>query len=180
MVGIAEDVAPSLLYAHCTHPRDESKFAPIIWKMSSTRRVAGNSFDGESAIFIEGLDCALSVANECEESEFGIRPGLWERHVLRLEEDSGQFPVIPIEGHSDSNDLVVASRSLTYPKGFEKRRKSDIADIQQLQAMGRMRDVVKIRGVTNPANAGTKKLSFEDPTMQRLRNLQRGFYTPDN
>ena len=180
VVGIAEDVAPSLLYAHCTHPRDESKFAPIIWKMSSTRRVAGNSFDGESAIFIEGLDCALSVANECEESEFGIRPGLWERHVLRLEEDSGQFPVIPIECHSDSNDLVVASRSLTYPKGFEKRRKSDIADIQQLQAMGRMRDVVKIRGVTNPANAGTKKLSFEDPTMQRLRNLQRGFYTPDN
>ena len=178
VVGIAEDVAPPMIYEHCTHRRDEAKFAPIIWKMSSTRRVAGNSFDGESAIFIEGLDCALSVANECEESEFGLRPGLWERHVLRMDEEA-TYPVIAIEGHTDSNDLVTASRSLTYPRGFEKRRKSDIADIQQLQALGRMRDVVKIRGVTNPTNAGTKKLSFEDPTMARLRNMQCGFYTPD-
>ena len=94
-------------------------------------------------------------------------------------DEEATYPVIAIEGHTDSNDLVTASRSLTYPRGFEKRRKSDIADIQQLQALGRMRDVVKIRGVTNPTNAGTKKLSFEDPTMARLRNMQCGFYTPD-
>ena len=96
------------------------------------------------------------------------------------EDSDSNVSVVPIEGHTDSNDLVIASRSLVYPKGMEKRRKSDIADIQQLQSMGRMRAVVKIRGVTNPANAGTKKLSFEEPTMQRLRNMQRGFYTPDN
>ena len=87
--------------------------------------------------------------------------------------------VVPIEGHTDSNDLVMASRSLVYPRGMEKRRKSDIADIQQLQCMNRLRDLVKIRGTTNPANAGTKKLSFEDITMTRLRTLQQGRYTPD-
>jgi hypothetical protein len=158
VVGLAEDIEPSITYQYCSHARDELKFAPIFWRMSSTRRVAGNSFDGESATFIEGLDVSLSIANQCEESEFGIRPGLWERHLMGIAEDSdSNASVVPIEGHTDSNDLVIASRSLVYPKGMEKRRKSDIADIQQLQSMGRMRAVVKIRGVTNPANAGTKK-----------------------
>merc|ERR1712093_182530 len=105
--------------------------------------------------------------------------GLWERHLMGQSEDD-EAHVVPIEGHTDSNDLVIASRSLVYPRGLEKRRKSDIADIQQLQQMQRMRDLVKIRGTTNPANAGTKKLSFEDYTMQRLRNLQNGSYTPDS
>ena len=178
VVGLAEDTEPALMYAHCSHPRDQAKFCPIVWKMGSTRRVAGNSFDGESATFIEGLDVSLSIANQCEEAEFGIRPGLWERHLMGQSEDD-EAHVVPIEGHTDSNDLVMASRSLVYPRGMEKRRKSDIADIQQLQCMNRLRDLVKIRGTTNPANAGTKKLSFEDITMTRLRTLQQGRYTPD-
>ena len=99
---------------------------------------------------------------------------------MGIAEDSDSSDlVIPIEGRTDSNDLVMASRSLVYPIGMEKRRKSDIADVQQLQAMGRLRDLVKIRGTTNPANAGTKEMSFEDITMMRLRTLQQDRYTQD-
>ena len=87
--------------------------------------------------------------------------------------------IVPIEGHTDSNDLVTASRSLVYAKGMQKRRKGDVADIQQLQDLGRLRELVKIKGISNPMDAGTKVMTFESQTMCRLRSLQSGWHTPD-
>ena len=90
-----------------------------------------------------------------------------------------QEGMVPIEGHTDSNDLVTASRSLVYAKGMQKRRKGDVADIQQLQELGRLRELVKIKGISNPMDAGTKTMTFESQTMHRLRSLQHGWYTPE-
>ena len=157
---------------------DVDPFGCVYWKMSLTRRTCNSSYDGESNVFVEGLDVGLSVQELAEEYEFGVRPSLWERHITRhmAEEPEG---IVPIEGHTDSNDLVTASRSLVYAKGMQKRRKGDVADIQQLQELGRLRELVKIKGISNPMDAGTKTMTFESQTMSRLRSLQNGWYTPD-
>jgi len=108
-----------------------------------------------------------------EEFEYGVRPSLWD-----LKEHNLQMPSlrIPLEGHTDADDLVKASRSLVFAKGIGKRRKTDVCDIQELQDLGLLRELVKIDGTTNPANAGTKKLSFEEQTMHRLRDVASGHY----
>ena len=122
----------------------------------------------------------LAVQEQCEEAEHGCKYGLLQRYLLGISEEDSHSTSVPMELHTDANDLVVASRSLILPKGIEKRRRGDVADIQQLQALGFLRPLMKITGKTNPTNAGTKKLSFEDPTMHRMRNLyQHGKYTPD-
>ena len=78
---------------------------------------------------------------------------------------------IPVEGHTDSDDLVKASGSLIFVKGLSKRRKADICDIQELQDLGVLRGLVKIAGTANPTNAGTKKLSYEDVDVKGKRVL---------
>ena len=107
-IGISNDHAAAMPN---WHGEDADAFGAVYWKMSLTRRTCNSSYDGESNVFIEGLDVALSVQELAEEYEFGVRPSLWERHITRhmAEEPEG---IVPIEGHTDSNDLVTASRSL--------------------------------------------------------------------
>ena len=83
---------------------------------------------------------------------------------------------MPLEGHSDSNDLVEASRSLVFSRSITKRQKGDVCDIQELLELRALRELVKVLGTENPTNAGTKKLSYEDHTMHRLREITRGRY----
>ena len=86
---------------------------------------------------------------------------------------------VQIEGHTDARDLVDATDSQVYPHGFTKRRKTDIFDIQDLQELGKAKRLMKIWGPTNPADAGTKKQSWETHPFRRLRNITEGWYTPD-
>jgi len=109
-----------------------------------------------------------------EEFEFGVRPSLWD--LRRSGQTIDDNLKIPIEGHTDADDLVKASRSLVFAKGIGKRRKTDVCDIQEMQDLGFLRELTKIAGPTNPANAGTKKLTFEDQTMVRLREVAMGYY----
>ena len=51
-----------------------------------------------------------------------------------------------------------------------------MCDIQELLELGALRELVKVLGVENPTNAGTKKLSYEDHPMHRLREVTRGRY----
>lgn len=152
-------------------------FGMLYHQSALTRRVSNSSMDGECNVFIEGLDVALSCAMLLDEFESGVRPSLWElkKHGLPRVDPLEDLK-IPIEGHTDSNDLVEAARSLVFSKSISKRRKADICDIQELQDIGVLREVVKIAGTANPTNAGTKKLSYEDYTMGRLRELAHGRY----
>jgi hypothetical protein len=157
----------------------DTKFGLLYFSSSLTRRVSNSSLDGETNAYMEGLDIALSCALLVEEFEYGVRASLWENKIHGLIPDEPLALRTPIEGHTDSDDLVKASRSLVFSKSLAKRRKADVCDIQELQDLGVLREMVKIAGKTNPTNAGTKKLSFEDPTMYRLRELQQGWYEVD-
>ncbi len=86
---------------------------------------------------------------------------------------------IAIEGHTDSNDLVKASKSLVYARGFHKRRKTDVFYIQDLQELGKLRTIRKIVGTNNPTDAGTKRQSFETVHYSRLRSMAAGWYSGD-
>ena len=48
---------------------DVDAFGCVYWKMALTRRTCNSSYDGESNVFIEGLDVALSVQELAEEYE---------------------------------------------------------------------------------------------------------------
>lgn len=144
--------------------------------MKATRRVSNSSFDGESCIFIEALDVALGVVHGVEEYEHGLRPTLWSSHTTGIREEDDE--VVPIVGFSDSRDWTDACKSLVYKQGLEKRRKADVADVQELQALGRLDDVRKIDGKFNPVDAGTKKKHYDSPEMQRLRDLAQGRFIP--
>ena len=157
---------------------DGEKFALIHFKAGLTRRVSNSSFDGESLMCIEAADVALWCSDLVSEFEFGLRPTLYETYRLNQPMEDTDT-IIPIESHTDCKDFVDATRSLTYTRGLEKRRRGDVFDVQDLQERNRMREIVKIFGETNPTDAGTKRLSFEDITMERLRELTRGFYKVD-
>ena len=132
---------------------------------------------GETNVFMEGLDVAFSIALLVEEFEYGVRPSLHELKLHGLpREDTLATLRVPLEGHSDSNDLVEASRSLVFSRSITKRQKGDVCDIQELLELGALRELVKVLGTENPTNAGTKKLSYEDHTMHRLREITRGRY----
>jgi hypothetical protein len=157
--------------------REDNRWVPIHWRSSLTKRVAHGSFDGEALVFIEGLDVALSVALLWEEFQSGVKPSLWQRKILGTETEEVMCKVM-CEGHSDSNDLVKASKSLVYAQGYQKRRKTDVCDIQELQTLGLLKPLVHISGKKNPGDAGTKKLSHEAETMVRLREAVQGYYRP--
>ena len=147
--------------------------------MGLTRRASNSSYDGESNTFIEGMDVSLAIQELVDEFEHGVKPTLWQRHTMRETHYSVDQETVQIEGHTDAKDLVDATDSAVYPHGFTKRRKTDIFDVQDLQAMGKAKRLQKIFGLTNPADAGTKKQSWESTPFQRLRNMCAGFYSAD-
>ncbi len=167
-IGIAEDDAA----------QDSGRYGPVYWKMGVTRRVANSSYDGESLVGLEAVDVGLCVSDLCAEFAHGPRLTLYESHAAGMPlEDPDR--VVPLELHTDSKDLVDATTSITYTRGMEKRRRGDVFDLQDLQEHGRLKEIVKIKGTTNPLDAGTKKMTFEATTMYQLRSLAGGEYRPD-
>jgi len=171
-------------FAQCWDYTEEALFCPITIKAGTTRRTANSSYDGESLTAMEACDVCLNLSTQCEEAEFGMQATLWSQFVLNKlgqMEDVGYKDAkrISFEIHTDCMDLVRASSKLTLPQGESKRRKGDLADIQELQSLRKLRPLVHVAGKTNPANAGTKFLSFEEQTMSRLRSVTQGFYSPD-
>ena len=93
--------------------------------------------------------------------------------------EKAQEECVVIEIHTDSKDLVDASHSLLYTRSMHKRRRTDVFDLQDLQSLGKLLPLRKIVGDTNPADAGTKRQSFESMPYTRLRLLLTGWYSGD-
>ena len=84
---------------------------------------------------------------------------------------------VPMELHTDSDDLVKRVKKLTFDAGLKKRRKTDIADVQECIDLGVLRHLVKIAGPGNPIDCYTKEMSFDTRPYQRLCELMReGWY----
>jgi len=153
---------------------DEGLFSTVYSKSGHITRVAHSSFDGETLVAIEGIDMALSIALLVEEFESGPRLGMWDRKLAQIE--GTQFPgelEVPVELHTDSKDLVDRTRKITFDPKMAKRRKTDVADLQELESLGTLRPIVKIAGPKNPVDCGTKEMSFESGPYMRLFELVR-------
>ena len=156
---------------------DEGNFATIFHKAGPTTRVAHSSFDGETLTAIEGLDMALSIAQHVEEYRFGVRPSLWQRKQHEFEGEQWEPKgSIPIELHTDADDLVKRVRRMTFDPGLTKRRKTDICDFQECIERGELRPLVKIDGTHNPIDFVTKDRPFGGHECNRLLELVRSGY----
>ena len=159
---------------------DSFKCGLVYFRSGATRRCASSPFDGETLSFVEAQDVALGVALLIEEFEFGVRETMWERKLMALSGitiDAKECEV-PTEGHTDSESLVKAINSLTWSNKPSKRRKGDIFDLQELKSLGIARESAHIDGVANPFDSGTKAMTFESVSMQRLREIMSGLYEP--
>ena len=157
---------------------DAGRFAPVYFKSGHVTRVAHSSFDGETLIGIEGIDMGMSVALLVEEFEQGVRMNMWDRKLATLEGiDVTPELTVPIELHTDAQDLVDKVRKITFDPKMAKRRKTDVADFQELEELGIMRPLVKIDGGFNPVDCMTKEMSFDSAPFLRLCQIARdGIY----
>jgi len=167
LIGIMDDTWDS-----------EGKFATIFHKAGPTTRVAHSSFDGETLTAIEGLDVGLSIAQHVEEYMYGVRPSLWQRKQMELESMSlSERGTVPIELHTDADDLVKRTRRMTFDPGLTKRRKTDICDFQECIERGELRPLTKIDGAHNPIDFVTKDRPFGGHESGRLLDVVRdGYY----
>ena len=153
----------------------EGPFATVFHRAGPTTRVAHSSFDGETLTGIEGLDIGLSIAYHVEEYQYGLRPSLWQRKQMELDGiDPAPRGVIPIELHSDSDDLVKRTRRMTFDPGMNKRRKTDVCDFQECIEYGELRPITKIAGPHNPIDFVTKERALGGYECSRLLDLVRG------
>ena len=176
-VGYCPDVSEERDYSSIEKVQNERGFVPIYWKAGTTRRVASSSYDGESLTCMEALDVGLAVQALEDEVSHDICPTLFQRVTHDMHHTTTKTPM---ELDTDAKDFVTATRSLVPPPGFTKRRKSDVYDVQELRRLKFLRKVRHIRGVTNPLDAGTKRMSTHSQTMKRLINMEKyGKYSAD-
>jgi hypothetical protein len=150
------------------------KFAPVYFRAGKCKRVAHSSFDGETLAGIEGLDVGLSIAILVEEFISGVRPGFFDRKLAALDGiDLEPELTIPVEEHTDSQDLVDRVRKITFDTKITKRRKGDIADYQELIDLGVLKPLVKIAGSGNPVDPMTKYFNYDSWAHERLADIMR-------
>ena len=141
--------------------------------------------DGETLIAIETLDISLSISLLAEELIFGRRPNIFERKLQQILQGNAwgrpRDPLckVPVVLHTDSKDLMSHCNRLTFDQGLKKRRKTDIADLQECMWLGVLAPLVKILGTKNPVDALTKPFADQSPEVDRLKELvQKGWYLP--
>ena len=161
-------------------PDAGGKAALVQIKSRRLRRVVHASFDGESIVAIDGLDAGFGVAMLLQEWDCGPRPSLFERVAMHTEGAPYQelFPVLDL--YTDSNCLVTRVKSQKVDSQLNKRRRQDMADIQESLQIGQVRSVRHVAGKTNPMNYLTKVCTENDPSFQPLlRLVYEGWYDPD-
>ena len=164
----------------------EGSFAPLWINSGKLSRVTHSSFDGETINVIETVDMALAIESLLEEVEYGVQPGRRTR-IEGMRDGVGECgPVarapIPIEMHTDSKSLVDRVGSRKLDAGMSKRRKQDVADLQELTFEGQMRDpLFHCSGTAIPMDPLTKPANLAKKTSLQLRMLlEEGYYRPES
>jgi len=162
---------------------DRTKFGGVHFHAGLTKRVANSSFRGETVTGIQGLDAAIPTALMVEELIYGIRPSLLERLACEMEGVETGFErsvcLVPIDVHSDCEDLCKVCENLTFKNDTIKRTKTDVFDFRELLDFKVIRELRHISGTHNPLNAITKKMSRDALTMHRFREMyMEGRYQP--
>jgi hypothetical protein len=179
-----------------------NEFVPIIVRSSKAKRVTHSSFDVETVTAIAALDALLWVKFSVLEWFHGIEPSRGDRvlGVARRTGSSGRSgttsstaqpartatsvpapPTVSSELLTDCNSLVTACTSVgAIPKGTQKRRVFDLADIRECLSIGDLDLISHIDGKTNPLDALTKKSNRCAVTRQILQKVfSTGTYLAD-
>ncbi len=164
-----------------TGSNSPGKVAPLCWVAHKATRVCHASFDAECVGGVEAVDNGLDYAMLTRELLYGRRPSLltkleqrWGQDGRPRETDDAR-PVVMTTLHTDADGVVQKVRKLCL-RGMSKRRKNDIADIQELVAIRLLNRLVHIAGKLNPFDALTKHKSRTKKTMERLVEWQMGVY----
>jgi len=155
-------------------------FAPVEFVSKRVRRKGSSSFDVETLMFVETVDMALIIAILAEEHEHGVRPGFSKR--LQLASAGIKYVRHPtrIVLDTDAKDLVTRVKSLKTSLDVSKRRRLDIADVQECLTEGDIHEIRHIRGPTNPVDIGTKNITQARESHKRyLQAVYAGTYIPD-
>ena len=156
--------------------------APLLARASKAARVCHSSFDAECVGGVSGMDEGLDFAQLVREILFGRRLSLLRKLEMRVDGAGPQElrdprPSVMVSLHTDADDVVTKCKKKCL-RGMTKRRKNDIADLQELVSLGLMYMPIHISGKTNPFDALTKDKAQTKRTAARLAEWMLGHYSP--
>jgi hypothetical protein len=160
--------------------RTSDIFGPVEFCSKKVRRKGTSSFDVECLTCVDTVDMANIVALLWEELTYGPRPSLTQRNCFRLFGLDYTPTTIPMVVDTDAKDIVSRVYSLKRSLDISKRRRLDIADLQECLAFGEVEEFRHVAGATNPTDIGTKAINKHKIQYRRyLRMVYHGEYVPD-
>jgi hypothetical protein len=164
------------------HQPDTGLFATLEVRAGKLGRVTHSSFDGESVNAIEAVDVALAVQYLIAEYENGVQVSRDKRLEMLIHGETdpdANRRVLPIQLDTDSKSLVDRVESAKLDAQMSKRRKADVADLQELRWLNLLKRLRHVSGKSIPADCLTKPKTITKDTMARLvKILKEGFYEP--
>jgi hypothetical protein len=135
------------------------KFSPVEVSSRRVRRTGSSSFDVELLTLVDSADMSIIVGLVIEELMYNVRPSLAQRIMFEMEGVSCnlQSSKTPIIIDTDAKDSVERIYSLKDSINVSKRRRIDIADMQELLVFNDVTEFRHICGSTNPMDCLTKK-----------------------
>lgn len=159
---------------------ESNQICPVEFVSKRIRRKGSSSFDVETLMAVETTDMCMVVALMVEEHESSVRPGMAQRLEMRLNGFEFQPQKVGIIQDVDAKDLVSRVKSLKRSLDVSKRRRIDIADLQEGLQENDLTDLRHIRGPTNPLDIGTKIIPHSSQQHRRYLDLvYHGRYEPD-
>ena len=156
-------------------PGQPGKVGLILGQSSKITKVTHASFDSESINNVDALDLGININESSTETQFGVCPKRSEKD----ERKKWMSLRTPLEIHSDALSFIKLVR-IGMSQTLTRRRARDIDDARQALEDGDVSLFMHIRGVTNPADIGTKRAAKAKESKDRLRKiLHEGFYKPD-
>ena len=164
------------------HQPDTGLFATLEVRAGKLGRVTHSSFDGESVNAIEAVDVALAVQYLIAEYENGVQVSRDKRLEMLIHGETdpdANRRVLPIQLDTDSKSLVDRVESAKLDSQMSKRRKADVADLQELRWLNLLKRLRHVAGKSIPADCLTKPKVITKETMHRLVTiLKTGLYEP--
>ena len=161
--------------------KNSSTFAPVEFTSKKVRRKGSSSFDVECLTGVETVDASLIVGLLWEELTHGPRVSPLKKLLMRAEGLEVLDTPTPIIIDTDARDVVSRVYSLKRSlDGVSKRRRIDIADLQECLELRDITEIRHISGKSNPTDPGTKGVAKTSQQFCRLLSmLYEGTYIPD-
>ena len=151
------------------------KVGLILGQSTKITKVTHASFDSESINNVDALDLGININELSTETQFGVCPKRSEKE----ERKKWMSLRTPLEIHSDALSFIKLVR-IGMSQTLTRRRARDIDDARQALEDGDVSLFMHIRGLTNPADIGTKRAAQAKDSKIRLRTiLHEGYYVPD-